>query len=64
MKIEKDGNDCLSFELKDEMQVIFHKSMDMLISNILNKNNSNNIIVLTLYLMSKGKKKASLRNGR
>ena len=34
MKFGKDGNDCLSHEHKEEMQVIFHKSMDLLISRI------------------------------
>ena len=31
LKIEKGGNESLSIEHKDEIQVIFHKSMDWLI---------------------------------
>ena len=42
MKIEKDGDDSLSIEHKEEIKVIFHKSMDLLISSILNDNNNNN----------------------
>ena len=33
---KKDGNDSLSIEHKEEIQVIFHKSIDLLISSILN----------------------------
>ena len=54
---DKAGNrkrwkDSLSHEHKDEIQVIFHKSMDLLISSILlnnsnNNNNNNNNIILT-----------------
>ena len=43
-KIEKDGNDSLPIEHKEEIQVIFHKSMDLLISSIIN--NNNNITIL------------------
>ena len=39
---KKDGN-SLSIEHKKEMQIIFHKSMDMQISSILNINNNNNM---------------------
>ena len=35
MKVEEGGNDSLSIEHKEEIHVIFHKSMDLLISNIL-----------------------------
>ena len=38
----KDGNDSLPIEHKQEIQVIFHKSMNLLISSILNNNNNNN----------------------
>jgi hypothetical protein len=34
LKIEKDGNDSLYSERKEEIQFIFHKSMDLLISSI------------------------------
>ena len=30
--MEKDGNDSLSIGHKEEIQIIFHKSMDLLIS--------------------------------
>ena len=36
MKIEEGINDSLSIEHKEEIPVIFHKSMDLLISSILN----------------------------
>ena len=36
-EIEKDGNNSLSIEHKEEI-LIFHKSMDLLISSILNNN--------------------------
>ena len=41
LKIKKDGNDSLSIEQKEERQIIFHQSMDLLISSILNNNNIN-----------------------
>ena len=44
--IEKDGNDGLSIEHKEEIR-IFHKSMDLLISGMLN-NNSNEEIVFSM----------------
>ena len=37
MKIEIDGNDSLRIEHKEEIH-IFHKSMELLISSILNNN--------------------------
>jgi hypothetical protein len=40
LKIDKGGNDSLSHECKEEIQVIFHKSMDLLTSSILNNNKS------------------------
>ena len=36
LKIEKDGNDNLSIEYKEEIQVIFHKALVLLISSTLN----------------------------
>ena len=42
MKIEKDGNDSLSIEHMEEIQVIFHKSLDPLISSIIDNINNNN----------------------
>ena len=39
--MEQDGNDSLSHEHKEEIKVIFHKSLDLLISRILNNNNNN-----------------------
>ena len=33
---KRDGNDCFPHENKEEIQVIFHRSMDLLIINILN----------------------------
>ena len=44
MKIkEEDGNNSLSIKHKEEIPIhIFHKSMDLLISSILNNNNNNN----------------------
>jgi hypothetical protein len=42
MKIGKDGNDN-SIELKEEIQIIFRKSIDLLISSILNNNNNNKL---------------------
>ena len=36
--IEKGGNYSLSHKHKEEIQVIFHKSMDLLTSRILNNN--------------------------
>ena len=41
-KILKFGNYFLSHEHKEEIQVIFHKYMDLLINSILNNNNNNN----------------------
>jgi len=41
LEIERDGNDSLSIEHREEIH-IFHKSMDMLIISILNNNNNNN----------------------
>jgi hypothetical protein len=45
MKIEKNGNDSLSIEHKEEIQVTFLRSMDLVITNIINNNNNNNNIV-------------------
>jgi hypothetical protein len=42
--MEKDGNDILSIEHKEEIQVIFHKYMDLLISSILNNNQVEHIL--------------------
>ena len=42
MKIEKDGNDSLSIEHKEEIH-IFHKSTDLLIGDILNNNKGGRI---------------------
>ena len=39
LKIEKDVNNSLSTEHKEERQIIFHKPLDLLISTILNNNN-------------------------
>ena len=39
LKTEKDGNDSLSHEHKEEIH-IFHKSMDLLICSTLNNNNN------------------------
>ena len=36
LKIEENGNKSLSMEHKEEIQIIFHKPMDLLISSILN----------------------------
>ena len=36
MKIEKDANDSLSREHREEKQVIFHRPMENLVSSILN----------------------------
>jgi hypothetical protein len=36
LKIENDGNDSLSIEHKEKIQFIFLKSIDLLISSILN----------------------------
>ena len=47
LKIEKDGNDSLSIEHKEEIY-IFHKSMDLLISNILN-NNSEGVELMEIF---------------
>jgi len=33
--LKKNGNNSLSFEHKEKIQVIFHKSMDLLLSRIL-----------------------------
>ena len=41
LKIEIDGNNSLSIEPKEEIHN-FHKSMDLLLSNLLNNNNNNN----------------------
>ena len=41
LKIEIDGNDSLSVKHKEEMHM-FHKSMHLLISSILNNSNNNN----------------------
>ena len=40
-KIEKGENDCLSIQHKEEIQIIFHASMDLLICCILYNNNNN-----------------------
>ena len=37
--MEKDGNDSLSIDYKEEIKVIFHKSTDLLISSTLNSIN-------------------------
>ena len=37
LKIEKDGNDSLSLEHKEEIQVSFHKFMDLITSSIKSK---------------------------
>ena len=42
LKIEKDGNESLSTEHKEEIQVIFHKSINLLIGSILDNNNNIN----------------------
>ena len=44
LKIEKSGNDNSSFEHKEEMKVIFHKSMAAYFLN----NNNNNIIIIII----------------
>ena len=41
LKIKKGGNDILSIKHREELQVILFKSTDLLISSILNNNNSN-----------------------
>ena len=38
----KSGNNSLSIELKEEIQVVFRKFIDLLMSRILNDNNNNN----------------------
>ena len=40
--IEKDGNDTLSHEHKEEKQVLFHLSMGLQKSSVFNSNNNNN----------------------
>jgi hypothetical protein len=40
--IEKDGNDSLSIEQKNKYKLSSVKSMDLLISSILDSNNNNN----------------------
>ena len=35
------GNESLSIKHKEEIQVVFHKSMDLPMSSILNNNKSN-----------------------
>ena len=42
---EKDGNDSLSIEREEEIQIIFHKFMDLLISSILSNNSINNVCI-------------------
>ena len=42
LKIEKGGNYSLSHEHKEVIQIIFHKSMNLIISSILNINNNDN----------------------
>ena len=42
LKIKKDGNDSLSIEHKEGIQIISHKSMDLLMCSLLNNNNNNN----------------------
>ena len=37
----KDGNDILSTDFKEEIQVIFNKLLNLLRSSILNNNNNN-----------------------
>ena len=53
LKIEKGGNDSLSLEHKEEIKVIFCKSLDLLTSRILNINPRtffiNPIIFLCLF---------------
>ena len=46
--MEKDKNDGLLIEHKEEIH-IFHKSMDLLISSILNNNNKTIIKPIILY---------------
>ena len=41
-KKKKDGRDNFSVQRNEEIQVIFHKSMNLLMSSILNNNNNNN----------------------
>ena len=38
--IEKSGNNSVSHKHKEEIQIIFHKSMELLISSIPNNNNN------------------------
>ena len=44
--MKKGRNDSFSHEHKNEIKVIFHKSIDLLISCILNNNNINNTYLL------------------
>ena len=41
LNIEKGGNDSLSIEYEEEIQAIFHKFIDVLISNILGSSSNN-----------------------
>ena len=45
LKVEKDGNDSLSIEHKEEIQIIFRMYMDLLIKRILNYNYDDKIII-------------------
>ena len=53
LKIEKGGNDILSNKRKEEIQSIFHKSMDLLIRSIFNKNNTTGLPPSLIDLMRK-----------
>jgi hypothetical protein len=48
LKVEKGGNDRLSIEHIEEIKVIFHKSIDLLISSILN----NDLFVYKFFMFS------------
>jgi hypothetical protein len=51
LKIEKYGNDSLSMDHQEEIQVIFHNSKDLPISTILDNNNWQNRILFTSKFM-------------
>ena len=50
LKIEKEGNDGLAIKHKEEIQITFHKSIDLLLSNIIKII----IVIITPWLMEPG----------
>ena len=51
LNIEKDGNNSLSCEHKEEIKVMLRKSLDLLISNIFNTSNNTFTIIIIITII-------------